>query len=35
VADEEEQLKSKPIGEDGKPMDKQIVLSKHYGKDNP
>ena len=35
VADEEEQLKSRPIDENGKPMDKQIILSERYGKDNP
>jgi hypothetical protein len=28
-------LKSIPIGEDGKPIEKQIILSEHYGKDNP
>ena len=31
LTEEEEPL----IGEDGKPVDKQIVLSEHYNKDNP
>ena len=35
VANEEEWLKSRPIDENGKPMDKQIILSERYGKDNP
>jgi tetratricopeptide (TPR) repeat protein len=35
VANEEEWLKSIPIGENGKRMDRQIILSERYDKDNP
>jgi WD40 repeat protein len=31
----EKWLKSRPIGEDGKPVEKRVILSERYGKENP